>query len=203
MRSSLYTWRRNLHHDIPVADCGFNFIHDSAAAALANNEPPRRKPGRPKGSKNKKKYDLSDSTPKQQFATTPFYGYTPPQAPPAATPVIPPVQTPAPQSQPIPQPAATVPFPALDANNQAFYDFQWRVLTLCSEFYNAADELIVSSSVYRPESVVLSASSARSTAAHHCTMFQSAPESDRSHQHPSRSEASMRSTCELQFFRLE
>lgn len=28
--------------------------------------------------------------------------------------------------------------------SQQFYDFQWRVLTLCSEFYNAADELIVS-----------------------------------------------------------
>lgn len=28
--------------------------------------------------------------------------------------------------------------------NQHFYDFQWRALNLCSEFYNAAEELIVS-----------------------------------------------------------
>lgn len=28
--------------------------------------------------------------------------------------------------------------------NQHFYDFQWRALNLCSEFYQAAEELIVS-----------------------------------------------------------
>lgn len=28
--------------------------------------------------------------------------------------------------------------------NQQFYEFQWRALNLCSEFYNAAEELIVS-----------------------------------------------------------
>lgn len=68
---------------------------------------------------------------KPPFSTTPFYGYTP------STGAIPM------QPQPPPHPVAIPTFPA-DPNSQQFYDFQWRVLTLCYEFYNAADELIVS-----------------------------------------------------------
>lgn len=103
----------------------------------SNAVPPRRKPGRPKGSKNKKpRFDLSGSPPKiPPFpATPPFYGYA--QPPPGSVPMQahPPVH---PVTVPPPNP-----FPA-DSNNSQFYDFQWRVLTLCSEFYNAADELIV------------------------------------------------------------
>lgn len=115
---------------------------------LSGSEPARRRPGRPKGSKNKKKFEMTESTstssPKQNYTPTPFYGYTTPQQPSPA--VVPPVQTSTPQPVPVPvaQPAVSATFPAPDANNQAFYDFQWRVLTLCSEFYNAADELIVS-----------------------------------------------------------
>lgn len=33
--------------------------------------------------------------------------------------------------------------------NQHFYDFQWRALNLCTEFYQAAEELIVSVIVSR------------------------------------------------------
>ncbi|KAI5117964.1 hypothetical protein M0805_001625 [Coniferiporia weirii] len=104
----------------------------SATHGHTNAAPARRRPGRPKGSKNKKpRYDLSGSPPKQQFTPAPFYGYAP--APhPGAVPM---------QPNPPPHPVP-VPYPAPDASNQAFYDFQWRVLTLCSEFYNAADELI-------------------------------------------------------------
>lgn len=31
----------------------------------------------------------------------------------------------------------------MPAQNQQYYEFQWRVLNLCSEFYGAAEELIV------------------------------------------------------------
>ncbi len=31
----------------------------------------------------------------------------------------------------------------MSQQNQQFYDFQWRALNLCSEFYNAAEELVV------------------------------------------------------------
>ena len=46
------------------------------------------------------------------------------------------------QPHPPPHPVPIPTFPT-DANQQQYFDFQWRVLTLCSEFYNAADELIV------------------------------------------------------------
>lgn len=36
---------------------------------------------------------------------------------------------------------------AQHAQNQQFYEFQWRALNLCSEFYNAAEELVVSPSL--------------------------------------------------------
>ena len=32
----------------------------------------------------------------------------------------------------------------MSQQNQQFYEFQWRALNLCSEFYNAAEELVVS-----------------------------------------------------------
>lgn len=33
--------------------------------------------------------------------------------------------------------------PDVNAQNQQYYEFQWRVLNLCAEFYNAAEELVV------------------------------------------------------------
>lgn len=44
-----------------------------------------------------------------------------------------------------PAPSGTIP------QNQQFYEFQWRALNLCSEFYNAAEELVVRS---RPNSAL-------------------------------------------------
>jgi hypothetical protein len=32
----------------------------------------------------------------------------------------------------------------MNAQNQQYYEFQWRVLNLCAEFYGAAEELVVS-----------------------------------------------------------
>lgn len=45
------------------------------------------------------------------------------------------------------QPAAGVAppqHPDVNAHNQQYYEFQWRVLNLCAEFYGAAEELVVS-----------------------------------------------------------
>jgi hypothetical protein len=74
----------------------------------------KRKPGRPRGSRNRKPR-ASTSTSGKAPAGSQHPGFY--QYPPA--------------------PGGSVP-------NQHFYDFQWRALNLCSEFYNAADELIVS-----------------------------------------------------------
>ena len=71
----------------------------------------KRRPGRPRGSKTKKK-------------TQPAEG-----------------SASAPAPTPVPAPA---PLPEVNAQNQQYYEFQWRVLNLCAEFYGAAEELLVS-----------------------------------------------------------
>ncbi|PSR72947.1 hypothetical protein PHLCEN_2v11184 [Hermanssonia centrifuga] len=75
----------------------------------------KRKPGRPRGSRNRKPRAPANSSTKAP-ANSQHPGFY--QYPPA--------------------PAGAV------AQNQQFYEFQWRALNLCSEFYNAAEELIVS-----------------------------------------------------------
>ena len=76
----------------------------------------KRKPGRPRGSRNRKPRVSSGSATKAPANTQHpgFYQYPP--APGANT----------------------------SQQNQQFYEFQWRALNLCSEFYNAAEELVVS-----------------------------------------------------------
>ncbi|KAJ3473892.1 hypothetical protein NLI96_g12769 [Meripilus lineatus] len=73
----------------------------------------KRKPGRPRGSRNRK-----------------------PRAPPSTPSSKAPANTPHPGFYQYP------PAPGGFAQNQQFYEFQWRALNLCSEFYNAAEELI-------------------------------------------------------------
>ena len=81
-------------------------------------EPERkRKPGRPRGSKNRKPRAVSQVTTRQDPH---------------------PYQPPGTQSQPAPQ------HPDPNTQTQQFYEFQWRILNLCAEFYGAAEELIVS-----------------------------------------------------------
>ncbi|KAH9954271.1 hypothetical protein BC827DRAFT_1262255 [Russula dissimulans] len=72
----------------------------------------KRRPGRPKGSRNRKPRESAASIGKSQFP-----------------------------SYPISQGSAP-PLPGVTAQNQQYYEFQWRVLNLCSEFYGAAEELI-------------------------------------------------------------
>ena len=80
----------------------------------------KRRPGRPRGSKNRK--PRTGSSPAKQQQENQFYyqglqpvaGTTPPQ------------------------------HPDINVHNQQYYEFQWRVLNLCAEFYNAAEELVVS-----------------------------------------------------------
>ncbi|KAG2017785.1 hypothetical protein CC2G_007266 [Coprinopsis cinerea AmutBmut pab1-1] len=67
---------------------------------------PKRRPGRPRGSKNRKvriSQGGRDAAP-------------PPSGPP--------------------------PHPDINSSNQQYYEFQWRILNLCAEFYGAAEELV-------------------------------------------------------------
>jgi hypothetical protein len=91
--------------------------------------PAKRKPGRPKGSKTKKpRLDMSAPAPAAAaagaVAGSQYPGFK--HAPPG------------------PQPPPTSAYPEVNAHNKQYYDFQWRVLNLCSEFYLAAEQLLVS-----------------------------------------------------------
>lgn len=85
----------------------------------------KRRPGRPRGSKNRRirgsgaerdASAASTAAAKHPTTTHGFYQYSAPPAPGEVHP-----------------------------HNQQYYEFQWRVLNLCAEFYGAAEELIVSS----------------------------------------------------------
>lgn len=124
------------------------FYYACSVSGDSPNDGSRRKPGRPKGSKNKRpRFDLGASTPSKQQYGSPgqFLQYAanqpstiPMQPHPPPHPTLPPA--PAPVSAPAPAPVP----PSTETASPQFYDFQWRVLHLCSEFYKAADELIVS-----------------------------------------------------------
>jgi hypothetical protein len=104
----------------------------------------KRRPGRPRGSKNRPRPSTSDASQKQQAQLQPhpsapplFYTYKPtPQNQVPSLPATAPVSAPPPP--PPPQ------HPDVNAHNQQYYEFQWRVLNLCAEFYGAAEELVVS-----------------------------------------------------------
>ncbi|KDR79008.1 hypothetical protein GALMADRAFT_154888 [Galerina marginata CBS 339.88] len=79
----------------------------------------KRRPGRPRGSKNRRPRVGS-----AKHETTFYYqGQTPSQTA-SATPSVPPQH------------------PNIGLQNQQYYEFQWRVLNLCAEFYGAAEELV-------------------------------------------------------------
>ncbi|KAI0324584.1 hypothetical protein GY45DRAFT_1331359 [Cubamyces sp. BRFM 1775] len=90
---------------------------DNTQPAANDDGTEKRRPGRPRGSKNRKPRVStgSASKPPANVAHPGFYTYPP-------------------------TPAATV------AQNQQFFEFQWRALNLCSEFYNAAEELVKAAS---------------------------------------------------------
>lgn len=81
----------------------------------------KRRPGRPRGSKNRRTRaaatdkEPANAGPKTSPAQHGFYQYT---------------ASPAPGE--------------IQPHNQQYYEFQWRVLNLCAEFYGAAEELVVS-----------------------------------------------------------
>lgn len=80
-------------------------------------EPEPRRRGRPRGSKNRRGRITSTPTIKSPSNNQPSHptgqGTNPPQLPEVTT------------------------------QNQQYYEFQWRVLNLCAEFYGAAEELVV------------------------------------------------------------
>ncbi|PPR03081.1 hypothetical protein CVT24_012394 [Panaeolus cyanescens] len=83
----------------------------------------KRGPGRPRGSKNRRpRVGSAKHEPQQQYT---------PQAGQPSTSVSAPTPSAGPPSH-----------PNINPQNEQYYDFQWRVLTLCAEFYEAAEELI-------------------------------------------------------------
>lgn len=93
-----------------------------------SDEPePKRRPGRPRGSKNRKNRNSQ----------------------PASAPSKPPFQY-ANHTALTTTAAGTVPphHPDVNTHNQQYYEFQWRVLNLCAEFYGAAEELVASPPVF-------------------------------------------------------
>ena len=105
----------------------------------------KRRPGRPRGSKNRphpSASDAADASQKQHAHLQPhpsasplFYTYK-------QTPQVPPLPAVAPVSQPpLPPPPQHL---DVNAHNQQYYELQWKVLNLCAEFYGAAEKLVVS-----------------------------------------------------------
>lgn len=89
---------------------------DNTQAPANEDGNEKRKPGRPRGSRNRKPRVSAGSATKAPANTQHpgFYQYPP------------------------------APGTNMSQQNQQFYEFQWRALNLCSEFYNAAEELVVS-----------------------------------------------------------
>jgi hypothetical protein len=93
------------------------FEKDAQQKPEDDSAQPKRRPGRPRGSKNKTKVKPANISSAKPLSAKPSHlGFF--QPPPAPTDV--------------------------NAQNQQYYEFQWRVLNLCAEFYNAAEELVVS-----------------------------------------------------------
>ncbi|TFK46130.1 hypothetical protein OE88DRAFT_1668316 [Heliocybe sulcata] len=86
----------------------------------------KRRPGRPKGSKTKKAQQTEVQT-TQAPTYSSYYAYQ--------TPVHAPLHPTGPGSAPPLH-------PSVNEHNQQYYEFQWRVLNLCAEFYGAAEELV-------------------------------------------------------------
>ncbi|KAI0635687.1 hypothetical protein C8Q77DRAFT_1071664 [Trametes polyzona] len=84
-----------------------------ASSAPNDDNAEKRKPGRPRGSKNRKPRVSTGSASKPPSNVAHPGFFQYPPAPPTV------------------------------AQNQQFYEFQWRALNLCSEFYSAAEELVL------------------------------------------------------------
>ncbi|KIM40502.1 hypothetical protein M413DRAFT_445951 [Hebeloma cylindrosporum] len=96
---------------------------NSSALASREGEPSpapeqKRRPGRPRGSKNRRPRIGSAKH------ETQFYYQSQNTSQTTATPSGPPTH------------------PNITPQNQQYYEFQWRVLNLCAEFYGAAEELV-------------------------------------------------------------
>lgn len=77
-----------------------------------------------------------------------------------------------PPTKPSPYPTANGSPQSAEVNpqNQQYYEFQWRVLQLCGEFYSAAEELVVSGLILRRNRIQTSRLE-RSESPCHCPML--------------------------------
>ncbi|KAF8150656.1 hypothetical protein B0H34DRAFT_147652 [Crassisporium funariophilum] len=113
------------NHSSPKAagnvDAQTPYNHSSHDDQSAQEPERKRRPGRPRGSKNRRPR-VGSAKHEAQFY---YHGQS---STPAATGA-------SPSSAP-PQQAN------MNPQNQQYYEFQWRVLNLCAEFYGAAEELV-------------------------------------------------------------
>ncbi|KAF9565401.1 hypothetical protein CPC08DRAFT_188916 [Agrocybe pediades] len=101
-----------------------NRTHEELASPAPEH---KRRPGRPRGSKNRRPR-IGSTRHENQFY---YQGPNAPAAATATTTSTAPTSTSAPPQH-----------PNITAQNQQYYEFQWRVLNLCAEFYGAAEELV-------------------------------------------------------------
>ncbi|THV01029.1 hypothetical protein K435DRAFT_963703 [Dendrothele bispora CBS 962.96] len=90
---------------------------------------PKRRPGRPRGSKNRRGRPSTVQHQTQQPKPTTTYQE------PSSSPL-----------QPAKQGTTPPQLPEVNTQNQAYHEFQWRVLNLCAEFYGAAEQLVKATS---------------------------------------------------------
>ncbi|KAF8959526.1 hypothetical protein BDZ97DRAFT_1761389 [Flammula alnicola] len=126
----------NQNDDIHGSDHASPKLSSSADVQAANHLPSqseptspapeqKRRPGRPRGSKNRRPRVGSAKHETQFYYQTPAPGAAAPTTPTAtAAPTAPPQHA------------------NISPQNQQYYEFQWRVLNLCAEFYGAAEELV-------------------------------------------------------------
>ncbi|KAF8640249.1 hypothetical protein AX16_010144 [Volvariella volvacea WC 439] len=103
------------------------------SSSSTQQQPQKRRPGRPRGSKNRKPRVVSGTSTMKPDQSASFYVAS----------NVPQNQAAAPAPQPQPTTTAAPPsFPEINNQNHHYYEFQWRVLNLCAEFYGAAEELV-------------------------------------------------------------
>ncbi|ESK95862.1 hypothetical protein Moror_12360 [Moniliophthora roreri MCA 2997] len=129
--TDMYRLPKPIHHEEEDASDDEGAVHEQLAPHDTSSNPPsphaqsgglaensaqqetetKRRPGRPRGSKNRKSRVPGVGNPSTSKTSNP-------------------------QQQNPPQ------LPEVNASNQQYYEFQWRVLNLCAEFYGAAEELV-------------------------------------------------------------
>lgn len=139
--------RQNLPKPRMSFYCNSSRLSSDVDSPENQHEPEPKRRGRPRGSKNRRgrvssqTVVVKSSPPSHQPLHATGQGTNPPQ------------------------------LPEVTAQNQQYYEFQWRVLNLCAEFYGAAEELVVSVNLVRLVSTKFIYCSERDPGPSHCPML--------------------------------